>query len=237
MKKVILTAITGIIIAGNAAAQYLPEAGTWSTEIQFTPWTSGSSFQLNQYGVKGRYFVSDKFAVRASLGFNMRTEKGFEYGDDWDGKEVEQKTVNRSTGLTFLPGIEWHTSPWERISIYYGAEAGIQMQFASQKITNAGFETGDTYEVKGWTEFSNGTVSNKGFGFVVNAFTGIDFYIAKGLYMGAEFGLGFRSFKTGKIEETTKSGSSKNTTTYDNHTQTSNLGFYCMPAFRIGWKF
>ena len=87
--------------------------------------------------------------------------------------------------------------------------------------------------------------------FGINAFTGVDFYIYKGLYLGAELGLGY-TYKTAlkgyaegysKSEVTYFDGSiqtfydNKIDIKYNDKISSGNFAFKCNPMLRLGWKF
>jgi hypothetical protein len=85
--------------------------------------------------------------------------------------------------------------------------------------------------------------------FSINALFGMDFYIYKGLYMGAEFGLGYthQTYLKGSHKETftiitTKDEvSDTNTDTkedkIDDQISSGNFSVRYNPMIRFGWKF
>ena len=75
------------------------------------------------------------------------------------------------------------------------------------------------------TTDNNGHVS--GHYYLGGVFTGIDVYLWKGLYCGAEVGLKAVRMKESQSSYTTASSA---------HTYV-NAGFYCEPAIRVGWTF
>lgn len=73
-------------------------------------------------------------------------------------------------------------------------------------------------------------------------FTGLDFYVYKGLYIGTELGLGLKTSKTGKIKttrETRFEGRTEITNIQDNNIRLSQttFGFFIEPTLRLGWTF
>jgi len=86
--------------------------------------------------------------------------------------------------------------------------------------------------------------------FGINAIFGMDFYIYKGLYMGAELGLGyaFETYLKGSYKETVttvttpynglpvKETDSKDEKFEDKMTS-GNFGFRYNPMIRLGWRF
>jgi len=83
----------------------------------------------------------------------------------------------------------------------------------------------------------------------VGLFTGFDFYIYKGLYMGAELGFSYRHsimLKGTAKGKTTTTTVSETSTAFDeslvdetrkDKITGGNLGFKCNPMIRLGWKF
>ncbi|MFW5584865.1 MAG: hypothetical protein ACOCM7_06730, partial [Bacteroidales bacterium] len=72
------------------------------------------------------------------------------------------------------------------------------------------------------------------FGFNVNIFTGADFYVYKGLFIGAEFGMKVSTQKDSEWEMKV-TGEPAVKSTDDN--KKVNLQLYAVPSFRIGWTF
>ena len=175
----------------------------------------------------------------------------------------------RATEFLIAPGIEYHFGKWERMSIYIGGELLFGMK-TTQNSLDVNKQT-DVYEQGGWglywsgarKEVSSLTMKNcvrtngnyrdpvyKQNGtmfFGINAVLGMDFYVYKGLYLGAELNLGYRN-------DMLLSGSVKGNTIIKDEDSTilletkidkkikddgseGNLAFKCNPMIRIGWKF
>ena len=85
------------------------------------------------------------------------------------------------------------------------------------------------------------------FAFGAGVFTGVDFYITKGLYVGAELGINFATAKAKNYDfkqqwldydAVNNVYSVKNqTTTVENNIKATSLKFEVEPALRLGWKF
>ena len=70
MKRLTLILFAALCIAANLSAQNKPGKGSFGTEVQFNPFDqNGETFKLD--GLKFRYFVTDKDAIRLKLGFNL----------------------------------------------------------------------------------------------------------------------------------------------------------------------
>ncbi|HEY4651988.1 MAG TPA: hypothetical protein VIG72_11275 [Pontibacter sp.] len=184
MKRTFI-ALAALVASGfTAQAQdgnttYKPTAGNITTEVLFNDF---GNINLNNGMLRARYFTSDAFAYRLSMGLT------------YDYDKINDDTHTRVFGITLAPGIEKHFAGTERLSPYIGAELPISMQSAK-------LETKDGY-VEGAT---SATGANRGyFGIGVNAVAGMDFYFAKNFYAGVEVGTGLQYLKNADVE--TKNG-------------------------------
>lgn len=90
------------------------------------------------------------------------------------------------------------------------------------------------------TDPFNGISPTGAFTYNLQALTGFDFYMYKGLYCGAEFGLQFRTtkYKNLGIEGKVAGTDIKSEDFEDTAKRTSlSLAFKAVPAIRLGWKF
>lgn len=219
MKKFLLMAAVVLMGAMSVNAQYKPDKMTLATELNYT----GSNVKLPTYGARARLFLNENMVVRLGLGFNTGTDKKTTYNITAN-PETETYETTTTTNFSLLPGFEYHFSKFERVSPYVGAEIG--------------FSTGSTV---GKTDYSDKDdyieTKQPVFGFRVAAVTGVDVYLCKGFYLGAELGLGYEM-------ENVNRGSSKTSTTgvtieadgTESHSNGS-FGFVATPALRIGWCF
>lgn len=224
MKKFFLVAIICLVCLGTTQAQYKPEGVSLTTELQFTPVqvANGQVFN-NDMAFRGRLFVADNMAIRLTFGYGLTSDKEVNY--NFQGKEKAYETTKTQfSQFTIAPGFEYHFNGAERLSPYIGAEVGVGFGTQKETIDNS-------------INSDNSFIKASGFGFNVNAVAGVDFYIYKGLYLGAEISLGYGSIKIGS--PTTKVSINGVTTTIENddYTKSSNIGFNCEPAIRLGWKF
>lgn len=219
MKKILLAAVVlGSAMCANAEESFAPQAGDFSTEIQFTPFKStGESFSMTV--LSGRYFFSNKDAFIIELGLSGDNNKEV---PDTDHDKIF--TRDHSGRFQLNIGYQRHFYNYKRIDLYAGGKVGYIHDFAGHKS-----QTND----ENWTWNNSGT----GNGFNIYLTTGIDFYVYKGLYLGAEINLGMTdviatntTYKTcvaGKENETkTKIGGHK-----------FHGGFDCNPRLRLGWTF
>ncbi|MEG0464313.1 MAG: hypothetical protein RR592_10620, partial [Bacteroides sp.] len=70
-------------------------------------------------------------------------------------------------------------------------------------------------------------------------FTGLDFYVYKGLYLGTELGLGLSNQKLSKMKcrVTFIDENDVNDFETNDDVHNLNLGFYIEPVLRLGWTF
>lgn len=218
MKKFLLAlAVLGTTICANAQETFAPAKGDFSTEIQFAPF-SGSKIFSNGAVFQGRYFLTNKDALVLEIGLSGTNEKTITdtqtgaYTSDYNGK------------FKINLGYQRHFYTYKRLDLYAGCKVGFVHDFAANKTL---------IDDNNWSWDNNGT----GNGFSAYALTGFDFYVYKGLYLGAEINVGFEDvlksgYKTkavvaGKTEEQTiKGGGHK-----------LEGGFGVNPLIRLGWKF
>lgn len=233
MKKFFLAAVAVLAMTSTAAAQedLLPAAGSFSTEVDFNPFSNDfETFKIDQ--LKARYFFTDVDAIRFGVGFGVNNKKNT---PDPDAEKVEQYTKNNSGFFSLNLGYERHFVKSGRIDIYGGAGLGFKMDFASAKEYYSDEDV--TREVKYHSKDLNDHRAGTTFG--VDVFTGIDFYVYKGLYVGAELGLNFNiNNQPGWYSETYDSAS-KETVKTDKQDKVNgiNFGTVCKPALRLGWTF
>ena len=197
-----------------ANAQYEPEKGDFAVELGFSPFkTDGGTFKLNEGMLKARWFFSDKNALRLKLGLGIdnstnTVDNSFDPIDkkgatSWDG---ETKTKDKSTDFSIMLGYERHLFTEGRFDVYAGLEVGYGLTKYSGTETidrttknfdgNGDLDNYTTYNKS--TDFTNQStdgLSTSSNAFSANIFTGVDVYVWKNLYLGAELVL---AFKTGK---------------------------------------
>lgn len=229
IKAIALAGIAAIAVNAQAQTEYAPEKGDFSVEIQFNPFSNNfSTFKVDQ--LKGRWFMTDKDALRFGIGFGVNTEKDVADPENNKDSWTKDRTGNFSINL----GYERNVFSYKRINLYAGAGLGFALQ--STCATTQADLNGETVTSKVYNENSYNE-------FTVQAFTGIDFFVYKGLYVGAEFGikLGVRnlpaSYTKGGINPET--GNWSDNYEYNKGGKSNNLvlGTYAEPALRLGWQF
>ncbi len=178
----------------------------------------------------------------AATAFKLANETYDHQLDDYS------KESSSSFGLNL--GYERHLFQKGRVDLYAGAELGFKKAWASsyaESVMGTLNTTGDAFSA--WhtntTEYSGRNLVGDFASFTFNfgLFTGIDFYVYKQLYLGAELGIA--------LETTSRNNYTKETDTwdpisakmvnrveeYDVKGNTLDLAIKAAPALRIGWTF
>ena len=226
--------MAGAVSSNAQEKQYKPEAMDFSLEVNYTPGLgltgSGSDISysspvsLPEYGLKGRLFITDRFAVRMNLGFSTnstRTKTVVDNGDNSTTTTTSTEPISKR--FSIMPGVEYHFGDFKRVSPYVGGAIG--------------FSAGST-----GSKSKEGNSSNKSttptFGFAINAVAGVDVYICQGFYAGLELGLGYGLEKTGRKKSVHIDNEGHQTEeTGENEVTKNSFGFFATPSIRIGWFF
>ena len=192
-----------------------------------------NNFNINRLNV--RYFLDNQSALRFNLGFDMSTDKAVVNNENNDPNADKKKTytianakretVDKSTYLSLGVGYERHNNLSDKIDLYGGAGVGVFMDRYSAKqtveangerqtvqfnaagdITNYKFDTQVFNSTTDFFNMSSDGTNQNGMGIFVNAFGGIDFYLYKNLYLGAELGVYYQYYKAedGYSEQSSK---------------------------------
>lgn len=220
MKKRIILVLGLFFSFACVHAQYKPEANTWSTELNYSPGgADNGTFQIPQYGAKVRYHLSNNLVLRLNLGLGLDRDITTSYYKDND-KEEEAYAKNFTNKFSLMPGVEYHFDRFERVSPYIGGELGFIAGNTGERADNT---ANDNYSEE----------KTPVFGFGMRVVSGFDVYLCKGLYLGAELGLGYEYGSTGRKSIDNNGVSSDGNTS----TSTHYFGFNVNPALRIGWNF
>lgn len=218
MKRILLLAAIACLTLGANAQVTKPTSGTFGLEIQMNPFDqNGHTFSMD--GLKARYFFNEKNALRAKIGFDVTKNKISDESDEYTSK------TNGS--FKFDIGYERHFDLAKRLDAYVGGELGVVRDFAKSKT----FLDDDN-----WTKVKN--ADGAAVGFHVAAVTGLDFYVYKSLYIGAELSLGVES-KVNKRSETTTCIAGNESTAKGPSTKNriTTAGIEVQPQLRLGWNF
>ena len=225
MKKFLFLLAGGMLLGTSMVqAQYKPEAKTWSVEMNYSPGGADNGrFDLQKYGARVRYHMSDNLAVRINLGVGTSRDVNTTYFKPLD-EEYKKNVKNFVNKFSFMPGLEYHFDKFERVSPFIGGELGFIAG-------NSGSKTDDTvsddYSVEK-TPF---------FGFGINFITGFDVYVCKGLYLGAELGLGYEYNTTRRKKTEISDGGIVSNEEGNTASSSHDFGFNVNPSIRIGWNF
>lgn len=213
----------------DACKAFGPEDGKFSTELSFNPFDqNGHTFELEALRV--RYFITKKHAVRLGLGFGLSKETKESSNET---AKTSTESENKEGHFDLNLGYEYHFLQRGRFDLFAGASFGIEKTNYSYHEETYDGNTQKTI-TKDYENIDKGQDNRSNFGFNVNIFTGADFYVYKGLFIGAEFGMKVSTSKPSdyKIKITDQPDIKNND---DN--KTVNLKLYAMPSFRIGWTF
>lgn len=234
MKKLLLMVAVALLGTATVNAQYKPEGLSLAVELNYAPvvydfsanpiTVDDGGFVLPEYGAKVRLFLNETFVVRLSLGLGVNSTNVITYYNDVNGKEQERDTKTSTPVFSLFPGIEYHFNKYERIFPYVGGELGILA--GSTKVNQDNSENEDYTKTK-----------NPRFGFGINVFTGVDVYLCKGLYLGAELGLGYAFVNVGRGTAETSVGGVITKADGNTSQKENNFGFHVNPALRVGWHF
>lgn len=257
-----LVAIAATMVSGRAVAQNynLPTAGSINTEVQFNPFSDDDQFQIE--GLKVRYFITDKDAIRLTLGLEMDNKNDKEFGQAPDeddevatafykyqtgNEENKTKTGKFSIDL----GYERHLVKNGRMDLYVGAGLGFETTWSTNNMIEADkhmkTNATDPYKVSSYDFFTIETETkgdNAYSAFRAGIFTGLDFYLYKGLYIGTELGLKFKNKSYKDFEQTVTNNDPQiaqedrvNEVSNKNDSSESTLKFSIEPRIRLGWSF
>lgn len=218
MKRIVLLAAIACLTLGANAQVTKPTAGTFGLEIQMNPFDqNGHTFSMD--GLKARYFFNEKNALRAKIGFDVTKDKDSGSGDAY--------SYSTTGSFKFDIGYERHFDLAKRLDAYVGGELGVVRDFAKSK---------DFSDDDNWTKVKN--ADGAAVGFHVAAVTGLDFYVYKSLYIGAELSLGVES-KVNKRSETTicVAGSESTVKGPSGKNRITSASLDVQPQLRLGWNF
>ncbi len=226
MKKMLLI---GALVAGTAFGiqaqdSTAPQKGDFSAELQVNPF--GNNFNtFKMPSLQGRYFISDRDAVRVGIGFGVESRK--------DNGSVDNSNVwkkYRQGNFSINLGYERHFFNYKRVDLFAGV--GIGYELWNAKMTTS-FSSNDIITEEQYINYNDDDYKSSN-EFAAKVYSGIDFYVYKGLYVGAEIGIkiGLQNFPEGSV----KVGSGEKV-----KMSPSSTGFllktYAEPALRLGWMF
>lgn len=217
------------VAALSANAQYTPAKGDFSTVIKFNPFSNSSTTfdNVDKYAIQGRYMVSDNDGIRLTLGLGSEsTNTEAKY------KDAKYDLTNSNTTFSIKAGYERHFSANGRIDLYAGAQVGFSTSSTKEESLTGYMGTSDYVPVVAYEKGGDNTLS-------IGAFTGINFYVYKKLFVGAEIGFNY-SHATMKDKDVYRVNDKNDGTiseTIDMPGSKNSLGFKVEPALTLGWTF
>lgn len=228
MKKVLIIAAAALFIGSTASAQDVMKqtGGEQNIEVLFAP-LGGSPISIG--GIKYRKFTSATTAIRGTVFLGFSSEKTIDNGQSAivDGNEQINPMMTKGTfDIMISPGIEQHFLGTDRLSPYMGAEVNLGFGNSSTKFVQPNDDNTD------FVDAGKSTTGSLSLG--ANAFTGVDFYFADNIYLGAEIGFGIMFTK--QMDKKTKPEEGDE---FSEGPQGSaiNIGPGYVAKLRLGWLF
>ena len=229
MKKLFLLAaclLTGLATASaQNSSEYLPD-GILALEWKFNPFDYEDK-PANMSQITARLFLDEKSTVRLTAGFGYRKDKNDEQKsidsrpadpNNYDVEKGGTVTNNKEMSLKVGVGYEYHFASSGRLDFYGGVEGGYLGRFYSatketvnnkvnvSTVNNVATTTRtNTYENYDYKKSNADRTKFNENGFFGTVFTGIDWYVYRKLYIGAELAV---TFNTGKKKNGTYTKSS-----------------------------
>lgn len=138
-----------------------------------------------------RYVKSEKLAFR--LGFAPVINRHSTNSTDSIGKDLVRydSTASRST-FSLRPGVEYHFKGTKRLDPYVAAD----LEFGLVGGLNIGMSR-DVQDTTGTSETTRTITEDGGFSVGAKLSLGMNYFISKKLFIGAEYGMGFYSIASG----------------------------------------
>ena len=280
LTTLVLTSLTTFAQGNN---DKLPD-GIMSLEWRYNPFDyEGKPVNMAQF--YGRLFLNNKSVVRLGVGVGFDRDKqegswnkntSSVKANYYDIEHMDSIKESNELTLKLSVGYEYHFANTGRLDFYAGAEGGFLGKFCSGSYAKSVNNTNVTVLLGNKNTVNNADYTNIDYtkmtpdnkvnemGLFATVFTGVDFFVYKGLYLGAELGITFNTGKkkngsltrvngiktiidgTVKDEKAEKYSSETGiTTNYDGTTTqgpvTETKGtytkIYIEPAIRIGWMF
>ena len=213
--------------------EFKQNSGDLNLELSFDPSSifnaasPGSVFGLqNGFGIKVRKFKSSSVAYRIGVDIRFSNFVNITQQQDDATGTLELKDKFNDFSITLRPGIEKHFAGTKRLSPYIGGELIIGWQTSTDKFENQNGSAIETFEIK------NGSI-NDGISFGLGALAGVDYYIAKKLYLGLELNYSLIYFS----QATRKSTAFDGTVTETKNGSQFTFAPGAFAVFRIGYLF
>jgi opacity protein-like surface antigen len=194
MKKNVLLLAFAMLLISVVYAQdntsnekiYKQVAGSNSFELAFDPASifnsssPGSMFDLQDgFGIRYRRFMTELSAFRIGVDISVSNSTFITQQANEEFDALELKTKFSSFGFLLRPGYEKHFKGTKRLSPYIGGELNIGYSNSTVK-----------EEVQEGNEVKESKRKDGTFRIGAAALAGLDFFVAKNLYLGLEFTYG-----------------------------------------------
>ena len=164
----------------------------------------------------GRLFLNNKSVVRLGVGVGFDRDKqegswnkntSSVNANYYDIEHMDSIKESNELTLKLSVGYEYHFANTGRLDFYAGAEGGFLGKFCSGSYAKSVNNTNVTVLLGNKNTVNNADYTNIDYtkmtpdnkvnemGLFATVFTGVDFFVYKGLYLGAELGI---TFNTGK---------------------------------------
>lgn len=243
MKKSILIAAAAILAAAPIAnaqeSEWAPKAGDFSTAVEFNPFNGKDNATFSIDALSFRYFFADKHAILFDLGLNVKDAKNV------PNTESDKNFSKYNYGKFSIDlGYEYHFKNFGRMDLFAGAKLGYSRLFAGGKESSYEYDEVSNTATSIETKYTNATPDGQhvaGNAIRFGVFTGFDFYVYKGLFVGAKLALELED----NLIVNTKT---KTTSTYGGKVETLeteskrgghdfDLNTLVHPQIHLGWTF
>ena len=211
LTTLVLTSLTTFALGNN---DKLPD-GIMSLEWRYNPFDyEGKPVNMAQF--YGRLFLNNKSVVRLGVGVGFDRDKqegswnkntSSVNANYYDIEHMDSIKESNELTLKLSVGYEYHFANTGRLDFYAGAEGGFLGKFCSGSYAKSVNNTNVTVLLGNKNTVNNADYTNIDYtkmtpdnkvnemGLFATVFTGVDFFVYKGLYLGAELGI---TFNTGK---------------------------------------
>ncbi len=202
-----------------------PQNGDWSTEATFYAQTGSNSLRFGISDIKIRKFIASNTVARVRFIASQNNETTIIAGS---AGNMERSITEAAFAIA--PGFEKHIATTKRLSLYWGAEAIYGINTYEYNLTNS--TNGQSFSNGG--NFNSKTKGANTIG--ANLLVGADYYITKGIFVGAEFGYGFQYQSYGENTATSFDGTSTVSRTLPMGSK-KGLNLFANPGIRLGIAF
>ncbi|MEY4002858.1 MAG: hypothetical protein RIT07_900 [Bacteroidota bacterium] len=204
-----------------------PEEKNVTTELGISPGNGGNT--VNTFGINGRYFVKTNLALVLGLGASYSQDID-NFAENADGTGEEGSFTSRSRYTEIALGVQKHFSGTSRLSPFMGADLLIGADGSHQE----GDDANSSGYIKNYSYERDAQAVQAG----IRATLGFDFWVAKGMYVGAIYHpLIIVTQMQGDTETTSGSNGSTTKTVNPGGIYSSLSTFGQVGSIRVGWLF